>query len=162
MLLLIVIYAAFIGLGLPDTVLGAAWPLMQLDLNASLSAAGLLSIIVSAGTIVSSLWTPALIRLMGTGKLVFVSIALTAVASFGYGISTEFWMMCLFAIPMGIGAGAIDVSLNNFAAIHLESKHMSWLHASWVWAHALARHCSLFRCLQVWVGVAPTIWWPCC
>ena len=131
MLLLIVIYAAFIGLGLPDTVLGAAWPLMQLDLNAPLSAAGLLSIIVSVGTIVSSLWTPSLLRLLGTGKLVFASIALTAVASFGYGISTEFWMMCLFAIPMGIGAGAIDVSLNNFAAIHLESKHTSWLHASW-------------------------------
>ena len=131
MLLLVVIYAAFIGLGLPDTVLGAAWPLMQLDLNAPLSAAGLLSIIVSIGTVISSLWTPTLLRLMGTGKLVFVSIALTAVASFGYGFSTAFWMMCLFAIPMGIGAGAIDVSLNNFAAIHLESKHTSWLHASW-------------------------------
>ena len=131
MLLLVVIYAAFIGLGLPDTVLGAAWPVMQHDLNAPLSAAGLLSIIVSVGTIVSSLWTPALLRLMGTGKLVFVSIALTAVASFGYGFSTTFWMMSLFAIPMGIGAGAIDVAMNNFAAIYLESKHTSWLHASW-------------------------------
>ena len=131
MLLLVFIYAAFIGLGLPDTVLGAAWPVMQLDLNAPLSAAGLLSIIVSAGTIVSSLWTPSLLRKLGTGKLVFVSIALTAVASFGYGFSAAFWMMCLFAIPMGIGAGAIDVALNNFAAIHLESKHTSWLHASW-------------------------------
>lgn len=131
MLLLVVIYAAFIGLGLPDTVLGAAWPLMQRDLMAPLSAAGLLSIIVSVGTIVSSLWTPALLRLMGTGKLVFVSIALTAAASFGYGISNSFAMMCLFAIPMGIGAGAIDVAMNNFAAIYLESKHTSWLHASW-------------------------------
>ena len=131
MLLLVVIYAAFIGLGLPDTVLGAAWPLMQHDLHAPLSAAGLLSIIVSIGTIVSSLWTPKLLRLFGTGKLVFISIALTAVASVGYGISTEFWIMCLFAIPMGIGAGAIDVALNNFAAIHLESKHTNWLHASW-------------------------------
>lgn len=131
MLLLIVIYAAFIGLGLPDTVLGAAWPLMQRDLMAPLSAAGLLSIIVSVGTIVSSLWTPALLRLMGTGKLVFLSIAFTAAASFGYGISNSFAMMCLFAIPMGIGAGAIDVAMNNFAAIYLESKHTSWLHASW-------------------------------
>jgi MFS family permease len=131
LLLLVVIYAAFIGLGLPDTVLGAAWPLMQRDLMAPLSAAGLLSIIVSVGTIVSSLWTPALLRLMGTGKLVFVSIALTAAASFGYGISNSFAMMCLFAIPMGIGAGAIDVAMNNFAAIYLESKHTSWLHASW-------------------------------
>lgn len=131
MLLLVVIYAAFIGLGLPDTVLGAAWPLIQRDLMAPLSAAGLLSIIVSVGTIVSSLWTPALLRLMGTGKLVFLSIAFTAVASFGYGISNSFAMMCLFAIPMGIGAGAIDVAMNNFAAIYLESKHTSWLHASW-------------------------------
>ncbi|WP_407458028.1 MFS transporter [Fibrobacter sp.] len=131
MLLLVVIYAAFIGLGLPDTVLGAAWPLMQRDLMAPLSAAGLLSIIVSVGTIVSSLWMPALLRLMGTGKLVFLSIAFTAAASFGYGISNSFAMMCLFAIPMGIGAGAIDVAMNNFAAIYLESKHTSWLHASW-------------------------------
>ena len=104
---------------------------MQRDMHAPLSAAGLLSIIVSVGTIVSSLLTPKLLRLIGTGKLVFVSIALTALASVGYGFSTAFWMMCLFAIPMGIGAGAIDVSLNNFAAIHLESKHTSWLHASW-------------------------------
>lgn len=131
MFLLIVIYVAFIGLGLPDTVLGAAWPLMQRDLHAPLSAAGLLSIIVSAGTIVSSLLTPKLLRQFGTGKLVFVSIALTAVASAGYGFSSAFWMMCLFAIPMGIGAGAIDVAMNNFAAIHLESKHTNWLHASW-------------------------------
>ncbi len=131
MFLLIVIYVAFIGLGLPDTVLGAAWPLMQRDLHAPLSAAGLLSIIVSAGTIVSSLLTPKLLRQFGTGKLVLVSIALTAVASAGYGFSPAFWMMCLFAIPMGIGAGAIDVAMNNFAAIHLESKHTNWLHASW-------------------------------
>jgi len=131
LLLLVVIYAAFIGLGLPDTVLGVAWPLVQLDLKAPLSAAGLLSIIVSVGTIVSSLHTPGLMRILGTGKLVFVSIALTAVASVGYGFSTAFWMMCLWAVPMGIGAGAIDVSLNNFAAIYLESKHTSWLHASW-------------------------------
>ena len=131
MLLLVVINAAFIGLGLPDTVLGVAWPLVQLDLKAPLSAAGLLSIIVSVGTIVSSLHTPGLMRILGTGKLVFVSIALTAVASVGYGFSTAFWMMCLWAVPMGIGAGAIDVSLNNFAAIYLESKHTSWLHASW-------------------------------
>ena len=131
MFLLIVIYVAFIGLGLPDTVLGAAWPLMQLDLHAPLSAAGLLSIIVSVGTIVSSLVTPRLLRLFGTGKLVFASIALTAIASVGYGFAPAFWMMCLFAVPMGLGAGAIDVAMNNFAAIYLESKHTNWLHASW-------------------------------
>lgn len=131
MFLLIVIYVAFIGLGLPDTVLGAAWPLMHRDLHAPLSAAGLLSIIVSVGTIVSSLVTPRLLRLFGTGKLVFASIALTAIASVGYGFALAFWMMCLFAVPMGLGAGAIDVAMNNFAAIYLESKHTNWLHASW-------------------------------
>lgn len=131
MFLLVVIYVAFIGLGLPDTVLGAAWPLMQSDLHAPLSAAGILSIIVSVGTIVSSLLTPKLLRLFGTGKLVFVSILLTAIASVGYGSSAAFWVMCLFAVPMGLGAGAIDVAMNNFAAIHLESKHTNWLHASW-------------------------------
>ena len=104
---------------------------MQRDLHAPLSAAGPLSIIVSVGTILSSLLTPKLLRQFGTGKLVFISIALTALASVGYGFSTAFWMMCLFAIPMGIGAGAIDVAMNNFAAIHLESKHTNWLHASW-------------------------------
>ena len=129
--LLVIIYAAFIGLGLPDTILGAAWPLMQKDLAAPLSAAGLLSIIVSLGTIVSSLLTPGLLRRLGTGKLNVISISFTAVASVGYGFSTAFWMMCLWAIPMGLGAGAIDVALNNFAAIHLESKHTNWLHASW-------------------------------
>lgn len=129
--LLIVIYVAFVGLGLPDTILGAAWPLMQKDLSAPLSAAGILSIIVSFGTIISSLLTPGLLRRLGTGKLVAISIAFTAVATAGYGFSTAFWVLCLWAIPMGIGAGAIDVALNNFAAIHLESKHTNWLHASW-------------------------------
>lgn len=129
--LLVVIYVAFIGLGLPDTILGAAWPLMQVDLAAPLSAAGILSIIASIGTIISSLLTPTFIRHLGTGKLVAVSIGLTAIATAGFGFSTAFWMLCLWAIPMGIGAGAIDVALNNFAAIHLESKHTNWLHASW-------------------------------
>jgi len=129
--LLVAIYVAFIGLGLPDTILGAAWPLMQKDLAAPLSAAGILSIIVSVGTIVSSLTTPTLMRRLGTGKLVALSIGFTALAAAGYGFAAAFWIMCLWAIPMGLGAGAIDVALNNFAAIHLESKHTNWLHASW-------------------------------
>ncbi|MBR3668889.1 MAG: MFS transporter [Fibrobacter sp.] len=129
--LLVVIYVAFIGLGLPDTILGAAWPLMRLDLAAPISAAGILSIITSIGTIVSSLLTPKFLRILGTGKLVAFSIAATALASVGYGFATSFGMLCLLAIPMGIGAGAVDVAMNNFAAVHLESKHTSWLHASW-------------------------------
>lgn len=129
--LLVVIYVAFIGLGLPDTILGAAWPLMRLDLAAPISAAGILSIITSLGTIVSSLLTPKFLRILGTGKLVAFSIAATSLASVGYGFASSFGMLCLLAIPMGIGAGAVDVAMNNFAAVHLESKHTSWLHASW-------------------------------
>jgi MFS family permease len=129
--LLAVIYVAFIGLGLPDTILGAAWPLMHLDLKTPVSAAGVLSIIASIGTIISSLLTPKFLRILGTGKLVAYSIALTAIASIGFGFANTFGILCLCAIPMGIGAGAVDVAMNNFAAIYLESKHTNWLHASW-------------------------------
>ena len=129
--LLVVIYVAFIGLGLPDTILGAAWPLIRLDLSAPISAAGILSVITSLATIVSSLFTPKFLRILGTGKLVAYSIALTAIASIGYGFAESFGVLCLWAIPMGMGAGAVDVAMNNFAAIYLESKHINWLHASW-------------------------------
>ena len=129
--LLVVIYVAFIGLGLPDTILGAAWPLMHPDLSVPISAAGILSIIASIGTIISSLLTPKFLRILGTGKLVAYSIALTAIASIGFGFADSFGALCLWAIPMGIGAGAVDVAMNNFAAVYLESKHTNWLHASW-------------------------------
>jgi len=104
---------------------------MRLDLSAPISAAGILSIITSLGTIVSSLLTPKFLRILGTGKLVAYSIALTAIASLGYGFADSFGILCLWAIPMGIGAGAVDVAMNNFAAVYLESKHTNWLHASW-------------------------------
>ena len=104
---------------------------MHLDLKTPISAAGILSIIASLGTIVSSLCTPKVLRVLGTGKLVAYSIALTAIASIGYGFADSFNTLCLWAIPMGIGAGAVDVAMNNFAAIYLESKHTNWLHASW-------------------------------
>ena len=104
---------------------------MHLDLKTPISAAGILSIIASLGTIVSSLCTPKVLRILGTGKLVAYSIALTAMASVGYGLADSFNILCLWAIPMGIGAGAVDVAMNNFAAIYLESKHTNWLHASW-------------------------------
>lgn len=104
---------------------------MHLDLKTPISAAGFLSIIASLGTIVSSLSTPKFLRILGTGKLVAYSIALTAIASVGYGLADSFNVLCLWAIPMGIGAGAVDVAMNNFAAIYLESKHTNWLHASW-------------------------------
>lgn len=129
--LLVVIYVAFIGLGLPDSILGAAWPLMQPDFRVSLSGAGVLSIISSVGTIFSSLVCPGALRRLGTKKVVLVSMLLTAFSVLGFGVASDFALLCVLALPMGVGAGAIDVALNDYAAVRLEAKHTNWLHASW-------------------------------
>lgn len=130
-LLLAVIYIAFIGLGLPDAVLGAAWPTMSGDLHAPISWAGGISMTISAGTIVSALLSDRMTLRFGAGKVTAVSVALTAFALFGFSISPNYWMLLLFAIPYGLGAGGVDAALNNYVAIHYESRHMSWLHAMW-------------------------------
>lgn len=131
MLLLAVIYLTFISLGLPDSLLGSAWPVMHETLGVSLSYAGCVSMIVSGGTIVSSLLSDRLTRRFGTKYVTLVSVALTAVALLGYSFSNQFWMVCLWAIPYGLGAGAIDSALNNYVALHYASRHMNWLHAFW-------------------------------
>lgn len=130
-LLLAVIYAAFISLGLPYSVLGAAWPTIYTDFGVPLSYAGIVSMIVSAGTIVSSLMSDTLTFRLGTGKLTALSVAATALALFGFSISSSFWMLCLWAIPYGLGAGSVDASLNNYVALNYASRHMSWLHCMW-------------------------------
>ena len=130
-LLLLVIYLAFISLGLPDSMLGAAWPLMQSEMGLPLEGAGLVSMIVTAGTIVSSLLTGWLIKKMGTGKLTTVSVLTTALALLGYSFTTNYLWLCLMAVPMGVGAGAVDAALNDFVARNYSSRHMSWLHAFW-------------------------------
>ena len=130
-LLLAVIYVAFISLGLPDAVLGAAWPTMSGDLNAPISWAGGISMTISAGTIVSALLSDRMTLRFGAGKVTAVSVALTAFALFGFSISPNYWMLLVFAIPYGLGAGGVDAALNNYVAIHYESRHMSWLHAMW-------------------------------
>ncbi len=130
-LLLAIIYLAFISLGLPDSLLGSAWPVMRLELGAPISYAGLVSMIISAGTIVSSLASSRVIRRLGPGLTTAVSVGMTAAALFGFSISGQFWMLCLWAIPYGLGAGAVDAALNNFVAVHYSSRHMSWLHAFW-------------------------------
>ena len=130
-LLLAVIYVAFISLGLPDAVLGAAWPTMGTDLNAPVSWEGGISMTISAGTIVSALLSDRMTLRFGAGKVTVVSVALTAFALFGFSIAPNYWMLLLFAIPYGLGAGGVDASLNNYVAIHYESRHMSWLHAMW-------------------------------
>lgn len=130
-LLLIVIYLSFISLGLPDSLLGAAWPSMQPLFGVPLSYAGCLSMIISCGTVVSSLLSDRLLRRFGTGIVVSCSVMLTAVALFGYSVSGSFLMLCLFAIPYGLGAGAVDAALNHYVAMHYAARHMNWLHCFW-------------------------------
>lgn len=130
-ILLVLIYLAFIGLGLPDSLLGAAWPQLRIDIGAPLSGAGMVSMIVTAGTIVSSLVSARVIRRFGTGKVTAVSTALTAAALLGYAFAPAYWWLCIMAIPLGLGAGAVDAALNNFVALHYKAHHMSWLHCFW-------------------------------
>lgn len=130
-LLLAIIYLAFISLGLPDAILGAAWPDMYTEFGVPLSYMGIISAIISAGTIISSLQSDRLTFKLGTGKVTAISVAMTAVALFGFSITHNFWILCLWAVPYGMGAGSVDASLNNYVALHYESRHMSWLHCMW-------------------------------
>ncbi|MBO7739626.1 MAG: MFS transporter, partial [Oscillospiraceae bacterium] len=127
-LLLAIIYIAFIGLGLPDSLLGSAWPLMVGELEVPLSHAGIITMIICAGTIVSSLLSDKLTRKLGAGLVTAVSVSLTAGALLGFSLSNSFWVLCILAIPYGLGAGAVDAALNNYVALHYASRHMSWLH----------------------------------
>ncbi len=129
--LLIVIYLAFISLGLPDSLLGAAWPAMRLDIGASQSAAGLVSFIVSAGTVVSSLMSVRLIRRFGTGAVTLVSVVATAGALLLFSFSGAYWCLLVLAVPLGLGGGSVDAALNNYVSLHYQARHMSWLHCFW-------------------------------
>ena len=130
-LLLALIYIAFISLGLPDSLLGSGWPVIHNDLNVSISFMGVVSMVISGGTIVSSLFSDKLTRKLGARIVTVSSVFLTAIALFGFSFSNRFWMLIVFAVPYGLGAGAIDAALNNYVALHYASKHMSWLHCFW-------------------------------
>ena len=130
-LLLAVIYLSFISLGLPDALLGSAWPTMYLEFHVPVSYAGAISMTIAAGTIVSSLLSDRLTRKLGSGKITALSVAMTAVALFGFSISKSFPMLILWSIPYGLGAGSVDAALNNYVALHYSSRHMSWLHCMW-------------------------------
>ena len=130
-LLLALIYLSFISLGLPDGLLGAAWPSMYAELGAPVSAAGIVFIIISAGTVVSSLLSERLNLKLGPGKVTAISVAMTAAALMGFASCSSLWQLCLWAIPYGLGAGSVDVCLNNYVALHYASRHMSWLHCMW-------------------------------
>ena len=130
-LLLAVIYLIFISLGLPDALLGSAWPIMYQEFCVPVSYMGIISMIIAAGTVVSSLMSDLLTKKLGTGKVTAHSVLLTAIALFGFSISSSMWMLCLWAIPYGLGAGSVDAALNNYVALHYASRHMSWLHCMW-------------------------------
>lgn len=130
-LLLAVIYLAFIGLGLPDSLLGAAWPMIYPQFGVPVSSMGLISMIISAGTILSSLNSSRLTRALGAGKVTLLSTVLTAIALLGFGMSRSLWQLCFWAVPYGLGAGSVDAALNNYVALHYASRHMNWLHCMW-------------------------------
>lgn len=130
-LLLSIIYLAFISLGLPDSLLGSAWPTIYREFDVPVSFAGIIFIIISAGTVISSLLSDYLTRRLGTGKVTALSVLITAVALWGFSVSSQYWMLVLWAIPYGLGAGSVDASLNNYVALHYKSRHMSWLHCMW-------------------------------
>ena len=129
--LLPIIYLAFISLGLPDSALGSAWPTMAPALGAGISWVGIVTMLISVGTIVSSLMSVRVVERFGTGAVTVASVALTAAGLVGFSASDAFWQLCLWAIPYGLGAGAVDAALNSFVAVHYESQHMSWLHCMW-------------------------------
>lgn len=130
-LLLALIYVSFISLGLPDSLLGSAWPQMQESLGVSLSLGGVISFLITASTILSSLVSHQVIQRFGTGAVTMCSVAMAALALFGFSLSNSFFALCLWAIPYGLGAGSVDAALNNFVALHCKAKHMSWLHCFW-------------------------------
>lgn len=130
-LLLVIIYIAFISLGLPDSVLGAAWPSMFEQLEVPVGYGGIITMIIAGSTIISSLSSNYLNRKLGTGRVMVISVALTALALFGFSLSSRFWHLCLIAIPYGLGAGNVDASLNNYVALHYKQRHMSFLHCFW-------------------------------
>ena len=130
-LLLVLIYICFISLGLPDSLLGSAWPVLHTEINVPMSFAGIISMTIFVGTILSSLFSDKLLRKFSAGKVTAVSVTMTAVALFGFSISNQFWMLLLWAIPYGLGAGGVDAILNNYVALHYKAQHMSWLHCMW-------------------------------
>lgn len=130
-ILLVIIYLSFISLGLPDSLLGSAWPVMHMEFSVPISYAGAVSMMIAAGTIISSLLSDRLTRKLGTGRVTAISVGMTAAALFGFSISGTYWMTLLWAIPYGLGAGSVDAALNNYVALHYASRHMSWLHCFW-------------------------------
>ncbi len=130
-LLLALIYLSFISLGLPDALLGSAWPVMSETFHVSIENVGIINLIIAGGTIISSLLSDRMTKKLGVGTITIVSVFVTAIALVGFATSPSFLVLCLWAIPYGLGGGSIDAALNNYVAVHYESRHMSWLHCMW-------------------------------
>lgn len=128
---LVIIYFAFISLGLPDSLLGVSWSLMQVEFKAPLETAGVLFMTIAGGTIISSFISGSVLKRFGTGMVTFVSCFMTAGALLGFYLAPSIIWMFIFAIPLGLGAGAVDTGLNNYVAAHYKAHHMSWLHCFW-------------------------------
>ena len=148
-LLLALIYVCFISLGLPDSLLGSAWPTLSKEISAPTSYAGIVSMVICIGTITSSLFSDKLLRKFGAGLVTAVSVTTTAVALFGFSISTEFWMLVLWAIPYGLGAGGVDSILNNYVALNYKAQHMSWLHCTWGIGASISPYIMSFALLKL-------------
>lgn len=127
-LLLMIIYIAFISLGIPDSLFGTAWPAINQEFGLPVSAAGYVTFTISGCTIISSLVSAKVINKYGTGKVTAISVVMTSVALLGFSFSQNLAWFCLFAIPLGLGAGAVDSALNNYVALHYKSTHMNFLH----------------------------------
>lgn len=130
-LLIALVYLAFISLGLPDSLLGSAWPVISEQFGVDKGMQGLVTMLIAGGTIVSSLMSDFLTKKIGTALVTATSVLLTAVALLGFSTCNALWQMCLWAIPYGLGAGAVDAALNNYAAVHFSSRHLNWLHCFW-------------------------------
>ena len=153
-LLLAVIYAAFISLGLPDALLGSAWPIMHVQMDVPLSWAGIVTFTIAMGTVVSALLSDRLTLKLGAGRVTALSVAMTAIALLGFSVSTRYWMLLVFAIPYGLGAGSVDAALNNYVALHYSNRHMSWLHCMW------GVGCSIGPSIMGWVLTGSQANWP--
>ena len=127
-ILLVIIYIAFVSLGLPDSLLGAAWPAIYTELELNVSLAGLVTFTTSLCTIVSSLFSARIIKRWGTGVVSAASVMLTAVAMYGFSMADGIGCFILFSVPLGLGAGCIDSALNNYVALHYKATHMNFLH----------------------------------
>jgi len=148
-LLLVLIYVCFISLGLPDSLLGSAWPVIHAEMEVPVSFAGYISTTIFVGTILSSLYSNKLLYKFGAAKVTAVSVILTAAGLLGFSISNQYWMLILWAIPYGFGAGGVDAILNNYVALYYKAQHMSWLHCMWGVGASISPYIMSFSLVQL-------------